>query len=145
MVYLGVMKRTQGFTVIELLVVVVLFALAGLVFLVQKNNLEIASRDKERKADINALYYALEEVYYKDNQSYPSVLSTETLRGIDSGALTDPAGVGLSEEKTIAGVPTRSTYRYEPTDCTDGLCSGYTLRAILENEAEFVKTSRGKS
>ena len=49
------MKASRGFTVIELLIVVVLFATASVVFFVQKNNVEVAARDEARKTSINAM------------------------------------------------------------------------------------------
>ena len=55
--------KQRGFTVIELMVVIVLLLVIGVVFLVQKNNIEVAARDDTRKIAINSIYYNLEEVY----------------------------------------------------------------------------------
>jgi len=126
--------KQRGFTVIELMVVIVLLLVIGVVFLVQKNNIEVAARDDTRKIAINSIYYNLEEVYYPIHKSYPKTINKATLPSIDPSLLKDSDGQVIG----TAG----SDYRYEPTNCTDTSCSGYTLRADLENEADYTKTSR---
>lgn len=130
------MKSSRGFTLIELMVVVVLFATASVVFFVQKNHVEVASRDDSRKVAINAMYYSLEEVYFKQNQSYPRTISTQTLPSVDPGLFADPSGVKIGEST--------SDYRYEPTGCTDNACKGYSLRTILENEDDYIKQNKSE-
>lgn len=139
------MKRTNGFTVIELLFVVVLLATASVIFFVQKNNIEVAGRDEDRKTAINALYYSLEEVYYAKHGSYPRTLDEKTLPSVDPVLFTDPSGVLLGQTSVTIDdveVPVESNYRYLPTNCTDNACKSYTLRTVLENEADYVKESR---
>lgn len=128
------MKRSHGFTVIELLIVVVLLGAASVIFFIQKNNLTIAHQDTERKTAINAMYYALEEVYYKTNHSYPATITATALPSVDPALLKDTNGVMIGEAN--------SQYRYEPTNCTNNTCKSYTLRSTLVNEADFIKTSR---
>lgn len=128
------MKRASGFTVIELLIVTAFLAFAAVLFFVQKNNLEVASKDAQRKTAINAMYYDLEEVFYAKNQYYPESINKDNLTAMDPALLTDPNGVTIGKAN--------SDYRYEPTNCTSGKCKSYTLRSSLENEADYVKTSR---
>jgi len=131
------MKSSHGFTVIELLIVVVLFAVASVVFLVQRNHVEVAARDEARKTSINAVYYSLEEVYFKENKSYPRVVNEKTLPSVAPEQFKDPSGVKIGESA--------SDFRYEPLDCNGDSCKGYTLRADLENEDDYVKTNRNNS
>lgn len=128
------MKSTRGFTVIELLIVVTLFATASILFFVQKNHVEIAARDDARKTSINAMYYSLEEVYFAKHKSYPRTVSTETIPSVDPDLFKDPSGVKIGDGA--------SNFRYEPLNCTNDACKGYTLRTTLENEADYIKTSR---
>lgn len=130
------MKSSRGFTVIELLVVVVLFGIASVVFFTQKNAVEVAARDENRKTSINAMYYSLEEVYFKQHNSYPRTITSENLPSVDPALLKDPAGVLIGEST--------SDFRYEAADCTNDSCKSYSLRATLENEADYVKTNRNK-
>ena len=142
------MRKSLGFTSIELLVVVVLFlSMCGL-FLYQKNTVEAAARDDRRKADINTLHHNLEKVYYAKNKSYPDTLDTKSLPAVQPDTFKDPAGITVNElriDDELLGVTTRSTYTYEPTDCKDKQCSGYTLRASLEKEADYVRKSSHNS
>ncbi|MDN5275500.1 MAG: hypothetical protein JWN33_149 [Candidatus Saccharibacteria bacterium] len=123
--------RSHGFTVIELLLIIVVIAGAGILFFVQKNTVESIGRDQARKTAINAIYYNLEKVYFAENGSYPQQLTDETFRALDPALLTDPEGhkIGTAE----------SDYRYEATNCNDNACKSYTLRTSLENEADFIR------
>lgn len=128
------MKYKNGFTIIELLVIITILGIASVFFFIQKNDVEIAARDGARKTAINAFYYGLEEVYYKNNKSYPRALTSETLPFVDADLFKDPSGVKLGDGS--------SNYRYEPSSCDGDDCKSYTLKAILESEDDYVKKSR---
>lgn len=139
--------KQRGFTVIELVVVTAFLLFAGLLFFNQKNNLEVANRDKERKVAINAMYYGLEESFFKQNGFYPERIDEKNLTTVDVALFTDPAGIKLgqtTQKVDDEDVAVESDYRYEPTNCTLGKCKSYTLRANLEAEADYVKKSRNK-
>lgn len=136
-VTIKLMKHAKGFTVIELLVAIVLMATATTLFFVEKNQIEQTRRDTQRKVALNAMYYAIEEVYYPQHKSYPNAVDSKILRSVDPSLFTDPYGNKIGSEG--------AEYRYEPTGCsTDGNCTGYTLRVALEREAEYTKTNRNK-
>jgi type II secretory pathway pseudopilin PulG len=126
--------KQRGFTVIELLALVVLLVIVGTVFWTQKNSLETAAKDDARKTSINALYYSLEEVYYPANDGYPKDLTPSTLPSVDPGLFKDPQGVALED--------TESDFSYEAKQCSDDICKSYTLRSKLTNEADYRKDSR---
>lgn len=128
------MKIQKGFTVLELLAAIVLLFLAGTLVVLQKQDIEIAHADSQRKISINAAYHHLEEIYYPANQAYPEQVNSEVLKGISPELLQDPAGLNINEAS--------STLRYEPTNCRDDKCGGYTLRADLQKEADFIKQSK---
>ena len=159
-------SRQSGFTVIELVFVAVVLAIAGIVTFVQISNLKTAGQDSDRKTAINAMYYALEEVYYKKNGSYPATLTSATLPSVDPELFVDPDGFALGKEAlsedelqklindgdTSPEVQKRldslnagkePNYHYDATDCdTSGNCKSYSLRADLVGEAQYVKKSR---
>lgn len=159
-------NRQAGFTVIELVSVAVLLGIASIFVFVQINNLKAAMRDSDRKTAINAMYYALEEVYHKEHESYPETLTPATLPSVDPALFTDPDGFTLGKEslsedelqkmvnsgdaspeleKRLASLLAGKgpNYHYDATDCdNEGNCKGYTLRADLTSEAQYVKKSR---
>lgn len=125
--------RSRGFTVIELIIAAAFLIAIGALFLVQKNDIDARNRDSARKTAVNAIYYNLEQVYYPAQQSYPQSLKASELKGLDPASLKDPAGLEVGDNE--------STLRYEPQNCSSGKCAGFSLRADLEREADFVKTS----
>jgi Tfp pilus assembly protein PilE len=129
-------KRASGFTVIELIFIIIVLGLASIVFFVQKNNIAVIAQDNTKKTAINAMYYSLEEVFYPANKYYPQTIGSDDLKSVDPALFKDPSGVKLG----AAG----STYTYSPANCTDNKCKSYTLKATLTNEADYVKTSRNK-
>jgi prepilin-type N-terminal cleavage/methylation domain-containing protein len=128
------MKSSRGFTVIELIIVVVVLGAASVLFFIQKNHVESAARDDARKTAINSMYYGLEEVYYKENQAYPRTIDSTILPSVNPDLFNDPNGTAIGEGA--------SDYRYEGTDCNGDTCKSYTLRTTLENEDDFVKENR---
>jgi prepilin-type N-terminal cleavage/methylation domain-containing protein len=128
------MKHSKGFTVIELIVVIVVVGVTAALLLIQKENLAATRRDDNRKIAINAMYYNLEEVFFEKNGYYPTTIDSKTLRAMDPALFTDPKGIKLGDKD--------SNYRYEPTNCEDNKCKGYSLRSSLEKEADYVKTNR---
>jgi type II secretory pathway pseudopilin PulG len=128
------MKQSRGFTVIELIFVIIFAGLATGLLLYQKANIQAAQRDETRKTAINAMYYSLEEVFYEKNGYYPAKIDSKTLKAMDPQLFTDPNGKKLGEPG--------SSYRYDSIDCQADQCKGYTLTARLEKEADYIKSDR---
>ncbi|MBQ3306213.1 type II secretion system protein [Candidatus Saccharibacteria bacterium] len=129
------MKESKtGFTVLELVVVILFVSLAVVLFFVQKMNIDAMNRDDTRKTAINAMYYSLEEGYFAKNGFYPETISEENLTTMDPSLFTDPNGINLGSDG--------SSYSYQPANCEDGKCREYTLRAVLEKEEDYIKKNR---
>ena len=129
------MKTKQGFTILELIIVAVFASLLFILFFVQKSNLDAFARDEDRKTAINAMYYALEEGFFKDHGYYPSEIGEDNIQIIDPALWTDPLGFNLGDPL--------SSYSYEPANCDhDNHCKEYVLKATLEKEDVYVKTNR---
>ena len=124
----------RGFTVIELLLVTAVLAIIGVVFWQQFNTVQAAARDDERRHAINSMYYNLEDIFYAKNKFYPKTITEKSLTAMEKDLFTDPNGVKLGDSQ--------SDYRYEPVNCSGDKCKGYTLRADMEKEADFVRESR---
>lgn len=128
------MKAKNGFTIIEIIIVAVFASLLFILFFVQKQNIDAMNRDEDRKTAINAMYYALEESFYKDHGYYPESISEQNITVIDPALWTDPNGVNLGDPA--------SSYSYEPANCKEGKCKEYTLKATLEKEDAYIKYNR---
>ena len=128
------MKRQSGFTVIELLIAIAFLITAMIVAMVQIGTIYRERENNQKKTAINAIYYSLEEAFYKTHSFYPERIDETTLPTMDKELLKDPKGRTLGDKE--------SSYRYEPTNCHDGRCQSYTLRALLDGEADFVKENR---
>ena len=89
------MKR-NGFTVIELLLVIVLLSTGSWLFFSEKATVDASARDKQRKTAINAMYYGLEEYFYAKN-GY------------------SPASIGCNNENRCTGYTLRSLMEREDT------------------------------
>jgi len=141
----SITKAREGFTIIELLIVIAIIAiLAGLVL----NNFQGAqakARDTQRVTDINNVHSKLEE-FYNDNNAYPQTFSAATFAGIDAQSLVDPDGTAIVINAAVADEaaadavanPTTSggEYRYIafPTGCTatPANCTGYVMKTFVE-------------
>lgn len=65
--------KQRGFTVIELLIIIVILIVGGWLFFSERGSVSAVQRDAARKVAINAMYYDLEEVYYPQHNYYPQV------------------------------------------------------------------------
>ena len=127
-------RKSYGFTVIELIFIAVLLCAASVLFFMQKNSIEVIAQDNTKKTAINAMYYSLEEVFYPANKFYPQTIDSNNLKSVDPVLFTDPNGTKLG---TVG-----STYTYSPTNCTENKCKSYKLKSTLSNEAEYIKTNK---
>ena len=128
------MKTKSGFTVLEIVIVATFAGLLFLLFFLQKGNIDAFDRDEKKKTAINAMYYALEESFYKDNNYYPEFISEDNIKVIDPALWTDPDGYNLGDPA--------SSYSYEAANCKEGKCKEYTLKAHLEKEDTYIKNNR---
>ena len=128
------MKPKKGFTVLEIIIVAVFASLLLILFFIQKANIDAMGRDEQRKTAINAMYYALEESFYKDHGYYPESISEDNIKVIDPALWTDPLGFNLGDSF--------SSYSYEPANCKEGKCKEYILKATLEKEDIYLKSNR---
>ena len=133
-VIIKAMRAKKGFTVLELGIVAVFATLLLVLFFIQKSNLDAMARDEDRKTAINAMYYALEESFYKEHGYYPETISEENIKVIDPALWTDPLGFNLGDPL--------SSYSYQPANCEQGHCKEYTLKAELEKEDTYFKYNR---
>lgn len=152
MCYNGFMKKSAGFTVVELIIAFAVLVVLAVFFAIQRNDLEVAARDQARKTAINAFYYDLTEVFYAQNKYYPAEISRANLTAVDPALFTDPNDYTLNGAKCeytdFDGAKAEDgdcDYKYSATDCDgEGKCQNFKLSATLEAEGEYVKNSPEK-
>lgn len=133
-------SKQGGFTMIELLIVIVILGILMAVGLGNFTNSQRKARDSQRKTDLVNIAKAL-EVYYNDKGGYPVSLGSSTgILTMNWGtAFYDPA-VGTSSlyMNVLPADPSGKSYYYE----SDGLA--FYLYAELENLNDGVLSKFGE-
>ena len=62
---------SKGFTIVELLIVIVVIAILAAITIVAYNGIQARARDAQRQQDVQTITKAL-ELYYTDNGQYPT-------------------------------------------------------------------------
>jgi general secretion pathway protein G len=120
-------QKKQGFTLIEILIVVAIIAILASVVLVGLGPTQQQGRDARRLSDLRETQTAL-ELYYNQNGDYPAASSwgPQTTAGTLSYILVN-AGIGVSQ---VPNDPTNGkTYYYSQ----EGGGTSYVIGAVLEN------------
>ena len=145
---ISIKKNNRGFTIVELLIVIVVIGILAALVIVTYNGIQQKARDTERKTDINAIASHL-EAYNAQNGRYPTLADVNdatfraaNMKGLDPAALQDPKG----SAQALVATTTANSYVYavSPSGCDNGSggdCSQYTLTATLEGGGTYVKQS----
>jgi prepilin-type N-terminal cleavage/methylation domain-containing protein len=141
-------KKYSGFTIVELLIVIVVIGILAALVIVTYNGIQQKARDTERKTDIKALQGHF-EAYWADNAKYPtlaqsndSAFRTANFKGLDPASFADPKDSGSQQ---LCGAATAKCYGFAVTpagcDNTATDCTNYTLTADLESGGTFAVQS----
>ena len=130
-------KKQQGFTLIEILIVVAIIAILASVVLIGLGPTQRAGRDARRLSDLREVQTGL-ELYYNKCGYYPgNPVASGACTGFVSGntwadmtkALTETPDIGVN---TVPNDPTAGhTYYYGTDVAGDG--TGYLIAATLED------------
>ena len=112
-------KKTNGFTLMELLVVIGVIGVLLSFVTVTFSGAQKQSRDARRKQDLAAIQGALEQYYSQNSFVYP----------VCTGSVSNCSAIAtLFTGSTIPSDPVGGTYVYTITSST----TGYTVTATLE-------------
>jgi prepilin-type N-terminal cleavage/methylation domain-containing protein len=112
-------KFTNGFTLVEVVVVIAIIAILTVIIFPSVNNIRAKNRDAEKVSDIATIQIGL-SMFYSKNGFYPDDLNVLVPKFVPNEALTGPAPYNL--------------YKYIPLTRVEGNsnCSSYHLGAQLE-------------
>jgi len=160
------LNKNRGFTIVELLIVIVVIAILAAISIVAYNGMQQRARDTQRLQDVKTIAKAL-ELYYIENGVYPSSSCSSNCKINGSwNSTSDGSWSNLRNQlvpKYISQLPEdpqSSTatppaisggYNYDyirlSTNCSEGLPQHkYLLTYILESQPkkrEFVGTCNG--
>jgi prepilin-type N-terminal cleavage/methylation domain-containing protein len=140
-------KRDQGFTIVELLIVIVVIGILALLVITTYSGIQQKARNSKRQTDIQSLQTQM-EAYYSQNGHYPSLTDMNSaswrqtnMKSLDPGALTDPSNP--TQSATLVAAPVARSYAYAVTDSSgascesnDTNCAQYTLTATYEGTVQ---------
>lgn len=144
-------SKDQGFTIVELLIVIVVIGILAALVVTTFTGIQQKARNTERQTDIKAIHGQV-EAYYAQNGRYPtlanlndSTFRSANMKGLDEEALSDPKGTG----PTLVAAPAANAYAYAvfaadgTTACDNATndCAVYTLTATNEGGGTFEKTN----
>jgi prepilin-type N-terminal cleavage/methylation domain-containing protein len=143
---LKTIKNNKGFTIVELLIVIVVIGILAALVLNSFRGVQERARDTKRRTDVNAQASQL-EVYYTDNGGYPVFTGqvdtdswiTANLKGADLNAWRAPNQT--SNSMVNSATPDKNHYGYVPlqddgtTACTTSPCAKFKLYWYSEKTA----------
>jgi prepilin-type N-terminal cleavage/methylation domain-containing protein len=145
-------KRNQGFTIVELLIVIVVIGILALLVITTYSGIQAKARNSKRQTDIQSLQTQL-EAFFSQNGYYPSRTDINTsswldsnMKSLDQNALIDPSNP--TQSKTLLAAPAAKSYSYAVTqsdgttscESDDTTCAKYTLTATYEGTVNGAST-----
>jgi prepilin-type N-terminal cleavage/methylation domain-containing protein len=133
--------RQEGFTIVELLIVVVVIGILAALVITTYTGIQAKSRDSKRLTDLQNVQTNL-ELYFQTAGYYPSLTDmnntawlTTNMKNLDVVSLQYPSG----SNTTLGSAPAAKIYSYQPLNSTnasceanDTACASYTLTAVQE-------------
>ena len=135
-------RNNKGFTIIELLIVIVIIAILATIGVVAYGSVQKNARDSKRKSDISSLHTGL-EAFFVQEQRYPTATEINDatfrdtyLKGIPDDTFKDPKDTDSLVDTSTTTPTNQYAYVPLPTGCDNGTnpCLEYTLAATLESD-----------
>lgn len=153
-------KNTAGFTIIELLVVVIIIGILGTLVVTTYSGVQVKNRNSDRQAALSILQGKL-ETYYAQHSKYPTAQELNikswqqtNLKDVSAKDMRDPSWNKDTTDCVVSGnaifseSPAKNCYSYQVTtsegsacDNKETTCAQYTLTAQLEGGGKYVKSS----
>ena len=144
-------KNNRGFTIVELLIVIVVIGILALLVITTYSGIQAKARNSKRQTDIASLQTQL-EAFFSQNGYYPSLTDMNSstwratnMKSLDTNALIDPSNP--TQSTTLVNAATAKSYAYIVKDSsgascetTDTNCAQYTLTATFEGTVNGATT-----
>lgn len=146
-------KKQNGFTVIELVIVIVVVGLLAAIVISTYSGIRTKERNSTRQKDIQTLQTRL-EAFYSQNGYYPSLKDinstswrTKNMPNLNPSDMIDPSSSTSTSNAKLANKPGPDVFSYQVTDSNgnpceikDTNCAKYTLTATFEGTVDGRKT-----
>lgn len=153
-------SRNKGFTIIELMVVIVILFILSALIALTASGVQSKNRNGDRQADIDTLRGQL-ETYYAGTDKYPTFANlndaswrSKHMSRLEGSAIDDPRWNANTEtctkggKATMSAAPATNCYSYQVTGSDGSACDNdktpcvhYTLTATFEGGEKYVKAS----
>jgi len=151
-------KRDQGFTIVELLIVIVVIGILALLVITTYSGIQAKARNAKRGSDIKSLQTQI-EAFFSQNGYYPSLgdlngasWRSTNMKSLDSNAIVDPSeqSTCLTNDNCLKSSAQAKAYSYVVTDSSGNSCEGagndvncakYTLTATYEGTVNGQSTA----
>ena len=145
-------KHLTGFTIVELLVVIVVIGILALLVITTYSGIQQKARNSKRQTDVQSIQTQL-EAFFSQNGYYPSLADVNSstwlgnnMKSLDQNALVDPSNP--TQSKVLIASPAAKSYAYAVTDAsgascesTDTNCAKYDLTATFEGTVNGQSTA----
>lgn len=153
-------NKTGGFTIIELLVVVIIVGILATLVATTYGGVQAKNRNSDREASLDTLQAQL-ETYYAQYSKYPTLANINdaswrkaNMKDLATSTLKDPQWAKdnthctTSGNAVLSGTPGSNCFAYQVTTSegaacnnVEAACTQYTLTAQLEGGDKYVKSS----
>jgi prepilin-type N-terminal cleavage/methylation domain-containing protein len=147
-------KKSNGFTVIELLIVIVVIGILAAIVISTYSGIQVKQRNSKRQTDIQSIQTQL-EAFYSQNGYYPSSANIDSttwrdknMANLRPSVMIDPSAADQNTaDASLAASPAAKVFSYQVTDsngnsCAKDVtnCAKYTLTATFEGTVNGQKT-----
>ncbi len=156
-------KRNKGFTIVELLIVIVVIGILALLVITTYSGIQAKARNSKRSSDVKSLQTHV-EAFFSQNGYYPSIADLNSpswratnMKSIDPLALKDPSSTcdpspASGSSTCIVAAPAAKAYAYAvqnsagaSCESDDTTCVKYTLTATFEGTVSGQTTAVAKN
>lgn len=134
--------KQRGFTIVELLIVVVIIAILAAITIVAYNGIQNRANASTSKANSIAIQ-KVTEVYNADDANagvYPTLLQLNAYNGVSRV----PSGVTVNSAQLTSAAKDGKTIQYIPVGTT-GACIGYWDNSLATPAAAYVYAGNAKT